>query len=309
MDIGEITYNAGTQNILNIVLASMILGIALDIRWQDFKNILKMPKPVIAGLTAQFLVLPALTTVLTLLLNLPAGIELGMILVASCPGGAISNFVTHLSKGNTALSISMTAASSALAIFMMPLNFVFWAGVNPITADMLQTIHVNGSDLFVNLFMVLAIPLGLGLFIKSKSPNIAKKLHVLLKNTSILALIVFIVGAVITNKTAFLSHFQLVFTVVLIHNAIALLIGFYVAKLSKSNVRDTKAITIEVGMQNSSLAIAIVFTQFNGEAGMALISAFWGTWHIVSGLIIALVFRRWKNNNPLITTSTTSRIL
>lgn len=309
MDIGEITYNAGTQNILNIVLASMILGIALDIRWQDFKNILKMPKPVIAGLTAQFLVLPALTTVLTLLLNLPAGIELGMILVASCPGGAISNFVTHLSKGNTALSISMTAASSALAIFMMPLNFVFWAGVNPITADMLQTIHVNANDLFINLFMVLAIPLTLGLFIKSKVPTVAKKIHILLKNTSILALIAFIVGAIITNKTAFLSHFQLVFTVVLIHNAIALLIGFYVAKLSKSNVRDTKAITIEVGMQNSSLAIAIVFTQFNGEAGMALISAFWGTWHIVSGLIIALVFRRWKNNNPLITTSTTSRIL
>ena len=309
MDIGEITYNASTQNILNIVLASMILGIALDIRWQDFKNILKMPKPVIAGLTAQFLVLPALTTVLTLLLNLPAGIELGMILVASCPGGAISNFVTHLSKGNTALSISMTAASSALAIFMMPLNFVFWAGVNPITADMLQTIHVNANDLFINLFMVLAIPLTLGLFIKSKVPTVAKKIHILLKNTSILALIAFIVGAIITNKTAFLSHFQLVFTVVLIHNAIALLIGFYVAKLSKSNVRDTKAITIEVGMQNSSLAIAIVFTQFNGEAGMALISAFWGTWHIVSGLIIALVFRRWKNNNPLITTSTTSRIL
>ncbi len=298
MEVGEVYYNAGTQVVLNIVLASMILGIALDIRWHDFKAILKMPKAVVAGLLAQFIALPAVTTLLTLLLELPAGIELGMILVACCPGGAISNFVTHLSKGNTALSISMTAAASTLATVMLPVNFVFWSQVNPDTATLITSLEVSGTALFVNLLWVLAIPLTIGLAIKSYFPNVAKPLHKLLKVTSILALIAFIGIAVYRNQNAFLSHFNLIFTIVLLHNAVALLLGFMAGKYARLPVRDIKATTIEVGMQNSSLAIAIVFTQFGGEPGMALICAFWGTWHIVSGLIIAMVFGRWKSADP-----------
>ncbi len=296
LNTSQVHYDASSQWLLNLVLASMILGVALDIQWRDFKAVTKMPKSIIAGLSAQFFILPAVTTLLTLLLDLPAGIELGMILVASCPGGAISNFITHLSGGNTALSISMTAVASALAVFMMPFNFVFWASVNPETAAMMQSINVSGSDLFINLFWVLAIPLTAGLLLKNKQPNFAKKLHKTLKISSLLALIAFITVAIFRNKDAFAAHFELVFTLVFIHNAIAYALGFYAAKLSNRNIRDTKAITIEVGMQNSSLAIAIVFSQFHGEAGMALISAFWGTWHIASGLIIALIFKRWGKN-------------
>ena len=295
MEIGHVYYDAGSQWILNVVLASMILGIALDIRWLDFKAVAKMPKAIAAGLTAQFLILPAVTALLTLALELPAGIELGMMLVASCPGGAISNFITHLSGGNTALSISMTAVASSVAIFMMPLNFVFWASINPHTAELMQSINVNGMDLFINVFWVLGIPLLIGLLIKSRWDNFAVRLHKLLKTSSLLALIAFILIAVIRNKEAFLSHFQLIFMIVLIHNALALSLGYLAGKLSGLSHRDIKATTIEVGMQNSSLAIAIVFTQFDGEPGMALISAFWGTWHIISGLIIATVFQRWNN--------------
>lgn len=297
MEIGQVYYDAGSQWILNLVLASMILSVALDINWRDFRSILSMPKSIIAGLGAQFLILPALTTGLTLTLELPAGIELGMILVASCPGGAISNFVTHISGGNTALSISMTAAASVIAIFMMPLNFVFWAQINPETAAMMQSIEVSGTELFINLFVVLAIPLSLGLLLKRSMPNSALILHKVLKTTSFLALIAFILIAVVKNYDAFTSHFAFIFTIVLIHNAIALGLGFSVSKLTSRNVRDTKAITIEVGMQNSSLAIAIVFMQFNAEPGMALICAFWGTWHIVSGVIIAFLFRQWGKNS------------
>ena len=301
MEVGAIYYNANSQWLLSLVLASMILGVALDIKWQDFQAVAKMPKAIAAGLLAQFIALPAITTGLTLLLELPAGIELGMILVASCPGGAISNFVTHLSKGNSALSISMTAAASAIAIFMLPINFVFWSQVNPETAQMLTSIEVSGVDLFINLFWVLAIPLSVGLFIKHKLPLLASTLHKWLKVSSLIALVAFIFIAIIRNKTAFFSNFQLIFTVVLIHNALAFLLGFLAGKYAKLGTRDIKAITIEVGMQNSSLAIAIVFTQFNGEAGMALISAFWGTWHIVSGLIVAMLFRKWPNSPSQLT--------
>jgi len=296
IETGQVYYNADSQWLLNIVLASMILGVALDINWRDFKAVAKMPKAIAAGLSAQFVVLPAITTLLTMFLDLPAGIELGMILVACCPGGAISNFVTHLAHGNTALSISMTAMASALAIFMLPLNFVFWSAINPETAAMMKSIEVSGIALFFNLFYVLAIPLSIGLIIKHKLPILAKTLHKILKITSLLALVAFIGIALLKNQTAFMAHFQLIFVIVLVHNALALLLGFTAGKFSQLSLRDTKAITIEVGMQNSSLAIAIVFTQFNGEAGMALISAFWGTWHIISGLLIAITFRRLGNN-------------
>jgi len=295
IDTGQVLYNGESQWLLNLVLASMILGVALDINWRDFKAVAKMPKAITAGLSAQFIALPAITTVFTLLLNLPAGIELGMILVACCPGGAISNFVTHLAHGNTALSISMTAMASAIAIFMLPLNFVFWSSINPETAAMMKSIDVSGVDLFFNLFYVLAIPLFIGLTIKQKSPSFANKLHNVLKVTSILALIAFIGVAIVRNQAAFMAHFELIFIIVLAHNALALLLGFSAGKFSNLSIRNTKAITIEVGMQNSSLAIAIVFTQFNGESGMALISAFWGTWHIISGLLIAMTFRRIGN--------------
>jgi len=303
MEIGQVYYDASSQWLLNLVLASMILGIALDIHSRDFKAVAKMPRAIFSGLFAQFLILPAVTAGLTLILDLPAGIELGMILVASCPGGAISNFITHLSKGNTALSISMTAVASTLAIFMMPLNFLFWGELNPDTARLIKSINVSGFSLFVNLFFVLAIPLALGLAIRHFAETLAKKLHVFLKYTSILALIGFITIAILRNKQAFLSHFELIFTLVLFHNMLALFLGFMVGWLLRLTVANIKATTIEVGMQNSSLAIAIVFSQFNGEAGMALISAFWGTWHIVSGLGIAMLFRRWTEK-PLVVKDT-----
>ena len=296
IETGQVYYNSDSQWLLNLVLASMILAVALDINWQDFKAVAKIPKAITAGLLTQFIALPAITTALTLVLDLPAGIELGMILVACCPGGAISNFVTHLAQGNTALSISMTAMASALAIFLLPLNFVLWSTMNPETALLMKSIAVSGVDLFSNLFYVLAIPLIVGLTIKQKLPVLAQKLHKILKVTSIVALIAFIAVAVIRNKTAFLAHFDLILLIVLIHNGLALLLGFMASKLSHLSLRDTKAITIEVGMQNSSLAIAIVFTQFNGKSGMALISAFWGTWHIISGLLIAIAFRRFGRN-------------
>ena len=297
MIISEVFYNAGSQWALNLVLASMILGIALDIKWQDFRDVVRMPKAIVTGLLAQFLALPAITTGLTLLVDLPAGVELGMILVASCPGGSISNFVTHLSKGNTALSISMTAAASALATIMLPINFVFYSSLNPVANELMTSINVDSSALFISLVWVLAIPLVIGLMVRNRWPAPAKLLHQLLKLTSLLALFSFIVVAIYQNQDAFLSNFKLIFVAVLAHNAIALALGFFAGKCSGLGIGDIKATTIEVGMQNSSLAIVIVFTQFDGQVGMALISAFWGTWHIASGLVIALVFSRWNDTS------------
>ncbi len=287
----EIHYDASQQWVLNLTLAMMVLGLVLDIRPKDFLAVFKSAKAPTIGLLAQFLLLPALTCAFTLLVDLPAGIELGMILVAACPGGALSNFITHLSGGNTALSISITAISSAIAIVMLPINFMFWAGLNPVANQLLLDINVNGLDILKSLLIVLAAPLSLGFFIQRYFPLVGLKLHKILKGLSLLALVIFILVAVFKNLDHFLNNFWLLFLVVLAHNTLALLLGYFSSSVAGLGLADKKAVTLEVGMQNSSLAIAIVFTQFGGEYGMALISAFWGTWHIVSGLLFATFCR------------------
>jgi len=295
IELSNVNYGDGQQWVLQLVLALIVLGIALDLTPADFRRVLKNLRAPLCGLLAQFFILPVVTLFLTLVLDLPPGIELGMLLVAACPGGAISNFITHLSGGNTALSISMTAAASTMAIVMMPFNFVFWSQFNADASALLQEINVSPKDIISTLVLVLAVPLAIGFTLRKHLPALAGKLHVILRYTSVIALFAFIILAVFENLESFQKYFGLLMVVVLIHNGLALLIGYSTARLNKVDVADQKAITIEVGMQNSSLAIAIVFTQFNGEAGMALISAFWGTWHLVSGLLLASVFRRVPN--------------
>lgn len=287
----EIHYDASQQWVLSLTLALMVLGLALDVRPRDFLNVAKTPKAPMIGLFAQFLLLPAFTCLLTLILDLPSGIELGMILVAACPGGALSNFITHLSGGNTALSISITAISSAVAVVLLPVNFVFWASLNPVANQLLLDINVSAADILASLILVLALPLILGFLIQYYAPKVAQALHGVLKYLSLIALFVFIFIAIYRNQEHFVEHFSMLFFVVLAHNALALSIGYLFSTATKLNSADKKAVTLEVGMQNSSLAIAIVFTQFDGQYAMALISAFWGTWHIVSGLIFAGVCR------------------
>lgn len=293
----EIHYDAGQQWVLSLTLALMVLGLALDIHPKDFLRVVKTPKAPMIGLIAQFLLLPAFTCLLTLMLDLPAGVELGMILVAACPGGALSNFITHLSGGNTALSISITAVSSTVAVVLLPINFVFWSSLNPVANQLLLDVSVNGFDILKSLLLVLALPLILGFTIQQHMPKLAQALHGVLKYLSLIALVAFIFIAVYRNQEHFAEHFTMLFLVVLAHNALALGIGYFSSVAAKLNTADKKAVTLEVGMQNSSLAIAFVFTQFDGQYGMALISAFWGTWHIVSGIAFASASRLYMNKN------------
>lgn len=293
----EIHYDAGQQWVLSLTLALMVLGLALDIHPKDFLRVVKTPKAPMIGLIAQFLLLPAFTCLLTLMLDLPAGVELGMILVAACPGGALSNFITHLSGGNTALSISITAVSSTVAVVLLPINFVFWSSLNPVANQLLLDVSVNGFDILKSLLLVLALPLILGFTIQQHMLKLAQALHGVLKYLSLIALVAFIFIAVYRNQEHFAEHFTMLFLVVLAHNALALGIGYFSSVAAKLNTADKKAVTLEVGMQNSSLAIAIVFTQFDGQYGMALISAFWGTWHIVSGIAFASASRLYMNKN------------
>ncbi len=288
----QLNFNQVGINAINAVIGLMMFGVALDIKLADFARIARSPKAPAIGLVAQFMLLPALTCGLTLVLNPLPSIALGMILVAACPGGNLSNLVTYLSGGNTAVSISMTAVSSAAAILMTPLNLMFWGGLNPATAQILREVHLSPVDVFVTIFVILGIPLAAGLLVARWKPLLVEKVR---KPFKILTVVIFVsvVGAALgANIKTFWQVIGMVVFAVLLHNALAISTGYLAGRLARLPPRDTRAVAIEVGIQNSALGLVLVFNFFDGLGGMAIIVAWWGIWHIISGLTLAFFWSR-----------------
>lgn len=264
-----------------------MFGVALDISPADFKRLWRSPKSSLLGVASQFIILPALTFGLILILQPKPSIALGMILVAACPGGNISNFMTHLSGGNTALSVSLTAFATVAAIFMTPFNLQFWGNLYPPTASILRTISINPLDIFKTIALILGLPLILGMWWRSYQPELAQKIAKWLKPLSILIFIGFVAVAFSLNYDIFKKVIHLVILIVLIHNAVALSSGYLLARVFSLPLADQKTLTIETGIQNSGLGLLLIFTFFGGLGGMTIIAAWWGIWHILSGLAIS----------------------
>lgn len=292
IDQVRLNFNPTGIAIINIAIGLMMLGVALELKISDFKRIIVSPKAPLIGLGAQFILLPAFTFVLVMILKPTPSIALGMMLVAACPGGNFSNVMTYLAKGNTAISITMTAVSTLAAIVMTPLNLSLWGGLNPGTAQILKSVSLNPVDMFVMVFCILGIPLTLGMLIGHFSPGLSKKVQKPFKIFSLIFFIVILVGAVAANWTYFLGYVGIVMLAVLLHNALALNLGYWSAKLGRLPERDCRAVSIEVGIQNSALGLVLVFNFFDGLGGMAILVAWWGTWHIIAGLITAFIFTR-----------------
>lgn len=287
IDSLQINFNAETLWVLNFALAFVMFGIALDISVADFKRLLKDPKPILVGVFSQFLILPALTFLLVLVMKPIPSMALGMFMVAACPGGNISNFITHLAKGNTALSVSLTAIATLLAIVMTPLNLQLWGSLYAPTATILTEVAISPWEMIKLVALLLGIPLILGMWVNHQRPNLAKQLAKILKIASLVFFVALICMALYNNRNIFMEYVSYVFLLVLVHNVVAFATGFSLAKvfgLSKQNVR---SITVETGIQNSGLGLLLIFTFFDGLGGMALLAAFWGIWHLVSGLLLA----------------------
>ncbi len=294
--VDQVRLNLSTQGLLviNIAIGLMILGVALDLKTDDFKRVLKMPKAPGIGLLAQFVLLPAFTFLLTLLLRPYPSIALGMILVAACPGGNLSNLMTYLAKGNCAISISMTAISTLAAIFMTPLNLSLWGGLNPDTAMILKRVSLSPMDLFTTVFIILGIPLALGMTLSRVFPRLADRVRKPFKIFTLCFFLLIVTGALAANWKIFLQVIGLVVFAVFIHNALALNLGYWAARTARLPEADCRAVSIEVGIQNSALGLVLVFNFFDGLGGMAILVAWWGIWHIVAGLTIAFIFTRRK---------------
>jgi predicted Na+-dependent transporter len=293
-DLDSILLNFSPEDLLllNLALALIMYGVALDLRFEDFKYLVKNPKGFFLGVFSQFILLPFFTWVLVLLINPPPSVALGMFLVAACPGGNVSNFLSNLAKGNTALSVSLTGFSSLASIITTPLNFAIWASLYGPTSVLLKEIELDYTDAFITVSMILGIPLILGILTHQKAPEFAIKASKILKPLSLLIFGAFIMMAFLGNFDLFLEYISIIFLWVLAHNFIALGAGFVTGKVFRLPLADVKTLTIETGIQNSGLGLVLIFTYFNGLGGMAIITAFWGIWHLVSGMTVASL---WKN--------------
>lgn len=283
----QINFNSDNLWVVNLTLSLVMFGVALDIKVSDFTNLLKSPKPVIVGIISQFLLIPLVTFLMIIIVDPYPSIALGMIMVAACPGGNISNFMTKLAGGNAALSVSLTAFASLAALAMTPLNFAIWGSFYEPTSEILKTVEVSPMEVARFVLLILGIPLVLGMLIKSHHPRFASRTSRILKPISILIFLSFIGGAFYNNLDIFMEHIHYVFALVIAHNALLLLVGFFFAKANKLSYLDQKTLCIETGIQNSGLGLLLVFSFFDGLGGMALLVAFWAIWDILSGLLIA----------------------
>jgi BASS family bile acid:Na+ symporter len=280
------------QLILSLVLATMVFSVALELKVSDFTRVAQTPRAVLCGLIPQFVLLPVATWLVTLALDLPPNIEAAMLLVAACPGGSLSNVVTHQGRGNTALSVSISAVASVLALFLTPFNFTWMMATNPATASWMRALAIDPSDILLSLLVLLALPMTLGLALGHYQPGFTEKIRKPLGNFSLLALLAFIAIGLVRQRELLNLQILPQLVIVVLHNALGLVLGWLCALAFRVDERDMRAIVIEGGMQNSGLALGIIAVQFNADLGMVIIASLWGIWHIVSGMSLAVLWRR-----------------
>ncbi|MDV7139678.1 bile acid:sodium symporter family protein [Maribacter sp. TH_r10] len=288
LDNVHINFDSQTLWVLNIALALVMFGIALEISVNDFKRLLQNPKSIFTGIFSQFILLPAITFALVWIIEPISSIALGMFMVAACPGGNISNFITHFAKGNSVLSVSLTAVATLLAVIMTPLNLEFWGSLYGPTSIILTEVAISPVEMVELVSLLLAIPLALGMGFNYLRPLLAKRTAKVFKWVSLVFFIALIFLALYNNRDIFIDYIFYVFWIVVLHNLVAFLTGFSLAKFMGLSQRDTRSITIETGIQNSGLGLLLIFTFFDGLGGMALLAAFWGIWHLVSGLLLSM---------------------
>ncbi len=309
--LNSITINFGSNGMLivNIMLAFIMFGVALGIKLDTFKTVFKKPKSLIVGVLLQWVGLPALTFLVAMALNhwITPMVALGMILVACCPGGNISNFMSSYAKGNVELSVSMTAITTAFATVVTPFNFYIWGNLYykfiSATGEVPELV-IPFLSMFEQVLLLLGIPIVLGMLCAHYLPKLTAKITKPLQTLSLVFFLIMVAASFAQNFQLFIDNIIFIFFIVLIHNACALGLGFTGATLFKLPALDRRSLTIEVGIQNSGLGLVLLFNPaifppeiWSGSyGGMLFVTAWWGVWHIISGLTVATIFRRSKIN-------------
>lgn len=273
-----------------IALLLVMFSVALGLKVENFRAIASAPAIYFGGIAAQVLLLPLLTYGLIYLLAPPPSIALGMMVVACCPGGAVSNLLTYLSKGDVAISVALTASSSLIAALLMPAATLFWAQSYAPTASLLSSLSVNPMVFVVQTTLLLALPLALGMVVAARSPLLAAKLR---KRTTFAGTAVLggvIVYGIIYFYPILRPSLGLLLSITIVHNSVAFAAGAIAGWLLAGKSSARRALTFEVGIQNSGLALVILLSQLQGIGGAAAIAAVWGIWHLIAGASLAFAY-------------------
>ena len=304
-DLDDFNLELGTSSELAMAaaLALMMFAVALSLKPESFKFIRHTPKPYGAGVIAQLIGLPLLTLIICFIVTPHPSLALGMILIACCPGGNSSNLLALLGRANIALSVSLTATSSVLAAFLTPISILFWSSLYPPTRDLLTQINIDIAAFLLQTLIILALPLCLGMALVHIAPKLASKLQKPLAMISTLGLLAIIIGACIKFTPLFFALGTGVFILVIVHNGLAFLLGYFVGVISGADKFSRRALTFEVGIQNSGLGIVILLTQLGDSSavgGAGAIAGLWGTWHLIVGSGLVALFRwRDKSSNAI----------
>lgn len=294
-DAVSIHFDESGLFIVNLAIAFVMFGVALGLSLSDFQRLFRQPRAALTGIVSQWLMLPALTLGLIILLRPPPSLAMGMVLISVCPGGNVSNFLVQHSKGNAALSVTLTTVATLSSAIATPVLFTFWSAHVPgLDAD--ADVQVSILAMLRVLAIVIVIPLSLGMFIASRFPDWTDRMRVPLGRAGFVVLLAILLIALTKNLSLFLAYIPVIGGIVLIHNGLALLCGYGLARLVGLEERDRRAVSIETGIQNGALGLVLIFQFFDGRGGMALIAAWWGIWHIVSGLALATW---WSKRDPL----------
>jgi len=291
VDAIRIAFDEGSITTLRIVLALILLGVALDTRVSDFVRAARHPWAILVVVVAQFLVLPAITFVLTLALDLRGSIALGLILVACCPPGNVSNILTHRAGGDVAMSVSMTAVGNVLSIFLMPVNLAFWGSLHPSGQELLREISLDPLEILLEILLVIGLPFVVGTFLAHRFPRFAARARRVVGPVAFIGLAAIIGVGIASNWAIFTAYIGLVVVAVFAHDALALALGYVIGRAARLPEASVKASTFEVGIRNAGLGLLLVFSFFDGLGGMALVAAWWGIWDIIAGLTVAAVWR------------------
>ncbi|WIH90442.1 bile acid:sodium symporter family protein [Brachyspira pilosicoli] len=263
---------------VNYLLMIVMFGMGLTLKLEDFKVVFTRPKDIIIGAIAQFTIMPLLAFLLSIAFKLPPELAVGVILVGTCPGGTSSNVMTYLAKGDVALSVGMTSVSTILAPFATPLLTLLYAG---------QKVDVNAVSMFISIVQVVILPIALGFIINKFLYNFTNSIKEILPLISVLAIVAIVAAVVSANSQRLMQVGYLVIIVVVLHNSLGYLLGYMLAKLFRLNNAKCKAVSIEVGMQNSGLATSLAATHFASMALATVPGAIFSVWHNISGSIVA----------------------
>lgn len=264
---------------ISLLLGIIMFGMGLTLKAKDFAIVFKKPIPVIIGILAQYIIMPVVAFALAKLLNLSPELAAGLVLVGACPGGTASNVMVYLAKGDVPLSVAMTSCSTLLAPILTPLVLLLFAG---------EWIPVDAGSMFLSIVQVIIIPIVLGILINYFLPKAVEKSTEALPLVSVVAIVAIVAAVVSGNRDTIATTGALLFVAVMLHNVFGLLFGYLVGAITGLDVTQRRAISIEVGMQNSGLGASLATTYFSPAT--ALPSAVFSVWHNISGPLLATIW-------------------